>query len=208
MAEDVAFGPRNLGLADERVDSLGAHALAKVGMPLEEFGPRQPLSLSGGERRRVALAGVLAMDPEVLVLDEPTAGLDPQTTASLCKLFAELSNQGRTLVLISHDMELVSRLATHVVVLRQGRVELQGADPHRARPSRIRVCQRAGAPDVHAVGSPPATTRHSSSWRPIDPRRNHRLAHPTRRPLACLNFLPTCSSAKDASSIRPTAPML
>ena len=126
VAEDVAFGPRNLGLADERVDSLVAYALAMVGMPLREFGPRQPLSLSGGERRRVALAGVLAMDPEVLVLDEPTAGLDPQTTASLCQLFAELSNQGRTLVLISHDMELVSRLATHVVVLRQGRIELQG----------------------------------------------------------------------------------
>ena len=126
VAEDVAFGPRNLGLADERVNDLVARALTMVGMPLREFGPRQPLSLSGGERRRVALAGVLAMDPEVLVLDEPTADLDPQTTASLCKLFAELSNQGRTLVLISHDMELVSRLATHVVVLRQGRIELQG----------------------------------------------------------------------------------
>ncbi|MDE2704531.1 MAG: energy-coupling factor transporter ATPase [Gemmatimonadota bacterium] len=126
VAEDVAFGPRNLGFAPERVDTLVASALAMVGMPLAEFGARQPLSLSGGERRRVALAGVLAMDPEVLVLDEPTAGLDPQTTASLCKLFAELSNQGHTLVLISHDMELVSRLATHVVVLRQGRVELQG----------------------------------------------------------------------------------
>ena len=126
VAEDVAFGPRNLGLADERVDGLVARALAMVDMPLREFGPRQPLSLSGGERRCVALAGVLAMDPEVLVLDEPTAGLDPQTTASLCKLFAELSNQGRTLVLISHDMELVSRLATHVAVLRQGHIELQG----------------------------------------------------------------------------------
>ena len=126
VAEDVAFGPRNLGFAPERVDSLVARALDLVGMPLEEFGPRQPLSLSGGERRRVALAGILAMDPEVFVLDEPTAGLDPQTTVSLCQLFAELSGQGRTLVLISHDMELVGRLATHVVVLRQGHIELQG----------------------------------------------------------------------------------
>ena len=126
VAEDVAFGPSNLGFAPERVDDLVASALAMVGMPLEEFGARQPLSLSGGERRRVALAGVLAMDPEVLVLDEPTAGLNPQTTASLCQLFAELSNQGRTLVLISHDIELVGHLATHVVVLRQGRIELQG----------------------------------------------------------------------------------
>ncbi len=126
VAADVAFGPRNLGFAPERVDCLVARALAMVDMPLGEFGPRQPLSLSGGERRRVALAGVLAMDPEVLVLDEPTAGLDPRTTASLCRLFAELNNQGRTLVLISHDMELVGRLATHVVVLCQGRIGLQG----------------------------------------------------------------------------------
>ena len=126
VAEDVAFGPRNLGFAPERVERLVANALAMVGMPLEEFGPRQPLSLSGGERRRVALAGVLAMDPEVLVLDEPTAGLDPQTAARLCQLFAELSSQGRTIVLISHDMELVGHLATYVAVLRQGRIELQG----------------------------------------------------------------------------------
>ena len=126
VAEDVAFGPRNLGFAPERVDDLVTSALTMVGMPLEEFGGRQPLSLSGGEKRCVALAGVLAMDPEVLVLDEPTAGLDPQTTARLCQLFAALSSQSRTLVLISHDMELVGRLATHVAVLRQGRVELQG----------------------------------------------------------------------------------
>ena len=126
VAEDVAFGPRNLGFAPERINCLVARSLAMVDMPLEEFGPRQPLSLSGGERRRVALAGILAMDPEVFVLDEPTAGLDPRTTASLCQLFAELSDQGRTLVLISHDMELVGRLATHIVVLRQGRIELQG----------------------------------------------------------------------------------
>ena len=126
VAEDVALGPRNLGFAPERVDSLVTRALALVDMPLEEFGPRQPLSLSGGERRRVALAGVLAMDPEVLVLDEPTAGLDPQTTGRLSQLFAELRGQGRTLVLISHDMELVGHLATHVAVLRQGCIELQG----------------------------------------------------------------------------------
>ena len=126
VAEDVAFGPRNLGFAPERVHDLVGRALAMVGLPLESFGPRQPLSLSGGERRCVALAGVLAMDPEVLVLDEPTAGLDPPTTARLCQLFAGLSHQGRTLVLISHDMELVGRLATHVAVLRQGRIPLQG----------------------------------------------------------------------------------
>ena len=161
MAEDVAFGPRNLGFAPERVDGLVTRALAMVDMPLEEFGPRQPLSLSGGERRRVALAGVLAMDPEVLVLDEPTAGLDPRTTASLCKLFVELSNQGRTLVLISHDMELIGHLATHVVVLRQGRIELQGPTRSVLAHPEFESIKRACAPDVRAVGSSPATTRSS-----------------------------------------------
>ena len=126
VAEDVAFGPRNLGFPADRIDALVARSLDLVGMPLAEFGPRQPLSLSGGEKRRVALAGILAMDPEVLVLDEPTAGLDPQGTASMCELFARLREQGRTLVLISHDMDLVGRLATHVVVLHQGRIQLQG----------------------------------------------------------------------------------
>ena len=74
------------------------------------------------------------MDPEVLVLDEPTAGLDPRTTASLCKLFVELSNQGRTLVLISHDMELIGHLATHVVVLRQGPDQVARAGPRPCSP--------------------------------------------------------------------------
>ena len=175
VAEDVAFGPRNLGFAPERVDDLVASALAMVGMPLVEFGPRQPLSLSGGERRRVALAGVLAMDPEVLVLDEPTAGLDPRTTASLCKLFVELSNQGRTLVLISHDMELIGHLATHVVVLRQGRIELQG--PARAvfthpefesisglvPPMSVQLARRLRQRGI-ALASDPLTLRETIDW--------------------------------------------
>ena len=126
VAEDVAFGPNNLGFPTDRVDALVAQSLDLVGMPLAKFGPRQPLSLSGGEKRRVALAGILAMDPEVLILDEPTAGLDPQGATSMCELFARLREQGRTLVLISHDMDLVGQLATHVVVLHQGRIQLQG----------------------------------------------------------------------------------
>ena len=175
VAEDVAFGPRNLGFAPERVNGLVARALAMVDMPLREFGPRQPLSLSGGERRRVALAGVLAMDPEVLVLDEPTAGLDPQTTASLCRLFAELSNQGRTLVLISHDMELVGRLATHVVVLCQGRSELQGparavlahpefdASSGLAPPPPVQLARLLRKRDLALAGDP-LTLRETIDW--------------------------------------------
>ena len=126
VAEDVGFGPTNLGFAPEQIEAQVAQSLDLVGMPLEEFGQRQPLSLSGGEKRRVALAGILAMDPEVLVLDEPTAGLDSQATLSLCAIFHQLRKEGRTLVLISHDMDIVAQLATHTAVLHEGRIHLQG----------------------------------------------------------------------------------
>ena len=126
VAEDVAFGPTNLGFADRKIQDLVTQSLELVGLPLVDFGHRQPLSLSGGEKRRVALAGILAMDPEVLVLDEPTAGLDPAGTANLCKLFEGLRDQGRTLIIISHDMDLVSRLANEIAVLEQGRIPLRG----------------------------------------------------------------------------------
>jgi energy-coupling factor transport system ATP-binding protein len=168
VSEDVAFGPNNLGFAPDRVDALVTHALDLVGMPREEFGHRQPLSLSGGEKRRVALAGILAMDPEVLVLDEPTAGLDPRATASLCELITHLQRQGRTLVLISHDMDLVGRLATDVAVLREGRIRLAG--PSRAvlahpdfddmsglePPSAVRL-SRALRQQGHDLGGDPLT---------------------------------------------------
>jgi energy-coupling factor transport system ATP-binding protein len=104
-------------------------ALSLVELPRHRFGRRPPLSLSGGEKRRAALAGVLAMDPEVLVLDEPTAGLDPSGTRHLRALFRQFQQQGKTLVLIAHDMDLVAELATHVAVLGQGR--LQGSGPAR-----------------------------------------------------------------------------
>jgi energy-coupling factor transport system ATP-binding protein len=123
---DVAFGPRNLEVAAELIEGQVDRALDLVDLPRPDFGKRPPLSLSGGEKRRAALAGVLAMDPEVLVLDEPTAGLDPRSTQHLTKLFRQLQQGGRTLVLIAHDMDLVAELATHVAVLGQGRVQLCG----------------------------------------------------------------------------------
>ncbi len=127
VAEDVAFGPRNLGYDAERVEKLVARALDWVGLPGKYFGSRMPLSLSGGEKRRAALAGVLAMDPEVLVLDEPTAGLDPRSTSSMCQLFAQLAAEGKTIVLITHDMDLVAQLAHSVTVLRHGTIAMAGA---------------------------------------------------------------------------------
>lgn len=126
VALDVAFGPRNLGFDPARIETLVTRALETVGLPPDRFADRPPLSLSGGEKRRVALAGVLAMDPEVLVLDEPTAGLDPGAARALATVFHRLQEGGTTLVLITHDLELVAGLATHVAVLHQGRVQQNG----------------------------------------------------------------------------------
>ncbi len=126
IAEDVAFGPRNMGYDEARTDELVKRALAWVDLPHEHFGQRNPLALSGGERRRAALAGVLAMNPEVLVLDEPTAGLDPRSTRTMCQLFKQLADEGKSLVLITHDMDIVAQLADYVTVLNAGKISMQG----------------------------------------------------------------------------------
>ena len=154
VAEDVAFGPSNLGFAQDKIQHLVAESLELVGLPLAGFGQRQPLSLSGGEKRRVALAGILAMDPEVLVLDEPTAGLDPEGTATLCTLFERLRDQGRTLIIISHDIDLVGRMATEIAVMQEGRIHLQG-------PTRSVLCEPAFA-DISGL-EPPSPVRLKSA---------------------------------------------
>ncbi len=118
--EDVAFGPRNLGLPD--VETLVNQALRDVGLAPEAFSPRSPFALSGGEKRRVAIAGVLAMRPELLVLDEPTAGLDPAGAAEIETLLLRLQTEGATLLLISHDMDCVARLSNRIVALDAGRL--------------------------------------------------------------------------------------
>ncbi|MCS7172798.1 MAG: energy-coupling factor transporter ATPase [Armatimonadetes bacterium] len=124
--EDVAFGPRNLGLGPEEVAERVEEALALVGLPPEDFRNRSPFSLSGGEMRRVAIAGVLAMRPEVLILDEPTAGLDPQGRRTLLELIRKLraDRPDLTVVLVSHRMDDVARVCERGVVLHQGRVYL------------------------------------------------------------------------------------
>jgi len=124
---DVAFGPRNLGLDPETVDRQVRLAMGLVGLDYEAFKDRSPFSLSGGQQRRVALAGVLAMGPRYLILDEPTAGLDPAGRRELLQLLARLHReQGVAVVLITHQLEDVARLAQRVVVLARGRVALTG----------------------------------------------------------------------------------
>ena len=121
VAQDVAFGPRNLGLPEDEIARRVDEALERVGVPLE-LANRSPFELSGGQQRRVALAGVLAMHPEVLVLDEPAAGLDAEGHRMLLNLVRDFRRAGRTVVVISHDMDDLAALCTRVLVLNQGRV--------------------------------------------------------------------------------------
>ncbi|MBE3583599.1 MAG: energy-coupling factor transporter ATPase [Limnochordaceae bacterium] len=128
VAADVAFGPKNQGFPPSQVQERVDWALRQVGLAPEVFGRRSPWALSGGEQRRVALAGVLAMQPEILVLDEPTVGLDP---AGRDTLIAEIrqyqAEGGRTVAVVTHDMELMMALAERVLVLARGRLVFDGS---------------------------------------------------------------------------------
>src|SRR5690554_3623145 len=120
---DVAFGPRNLGLSEEKVELRVKEALELVGLDYEEFKDRSPFNLSGGQQRKVAIAGVLAMKPEVLILDEPSAGLDPQGRQQLISLLEYLyNNKGMTIILVSHRMEEIARLSNRVIVMSEGEI--------------------------------------------------------------------------------------
>lgn len=127
VEEDVAFGPRNLGLNNQDVKRRISWALDAVGLAPEEFLGRSPFSLSGGEARRVAFAGMLALKPRYLLLDEPTAGLDPRETSRLQVLVSKLAHKGMGVVVSSHDMELLAGISSEVVVLDKGRVAASGA---------------------------------------------------------------------------------
>ena len=118
---DVAFGPRNLKLSDEEVDARVRESLALVGLDFDEIGNASPFELSGGQQRRVAFAGVLAMEPRVLVLDEPVAGLDPVAREEFLDLIAQLHGSGLTVVMVSHSMDDLARLSDRVLVLNEGR---------------------------------------------------------------------------------------
>ena len=125
VAEDVAFGPRNLDLPDDEVDRRVREALERVGMDYAEVAQRSPFDLSGGQQRRVALAGILAMEPRVLVLDEPAAGMDPATVSEIRAYLRELNDQGLTIVLVSHSMDDVAELCSHIIVLDHGTLHMQ-----------------------------------------------------------------------------------
>ena len=125
--DDVAFGPRNLGCDEAEVARRVERSLAQVGLDAADLSRKGPFELSGGQRRRVAFAGVLAMEPEVLVLDEPAAGLDPVSRRSFLSLVSRLHGEGLTVVMVSHDMDDLASLCTRVVVMNEGAVALEGS---------------------------------------------------------------------------------
>ena len=124
VEEDVAFGPLNLGLPMEEVQDRVEEALVRVGM--SGYEKTAPHHLSGGQKKRVAIAGILAMKPEIMVLDEPTAGLDPQGVVSLSKLLKELNDEGITIIISTHDVDLVPNYAQRLFVLVDGLLIAEG----------------------------------------------------------------------------------
>lgn len=125
VERDIAFGPHNMGLGRAEISERVKYAIALVGLD-EAVLKKSPFELSGGEKRRAAIAGVLAMKPEILILDEPTAGLDPEGVQEMLALIKRLNGEGMTMIFVSHSMDEVAKTADNVVVLNQGRVLMTG----------------------------------------------------------------------------------
>lgn len=125
VLKDVAFGPQNFGVTKEEAERIAKEKLQLVGIS-EDLFERSPFELSGGQMRRVAIAGILAMEPEILVLDEPTAGLDPAGRKELMAIFQDLHRSGMTVVLVTHLMDDVADFADFVYVLEKGRIVKSG----------------------------------------------------------------------------------
>lgn len=158
VEEDVAFAPRRLGLSEGEVHTRVGETLSLLGA--SHLAGRSPFALSGGEKRRVAIAGVLAMAPEVLVLDEPTAGLDPATREDLLGVVRALREEGTSVVIVSHDLDEVAEVADRVCVLENGEVRVVGA------PEEVFYAHPATAPStVRAVR--PLRGAHPEVGRPV-----------------------------------------
>lgn len=148
--KDVAFGPLNLGLTQEEADQRVVEAIGLVGLDYEEIANRSPFELSGGQKRRVAIAGVIAMKPEILILDEPTAGLDPKAHADILRMVERIHEiQQNSIILVSHNMGDIARLAGKVLVMDRGRLALTGTPGE--------VFRQADLLESLGLGLPPAT---------------------------------------------------
>lgn len=149
---DIAFGPRNLGLTEEEISLRVKEAMEFVNLDYDTYAKRSPFQLSGGQMRRVAIAGIIAMHPKYLVLDEPVAGLDPRSKEELLKRIRRLhEKQGITIVFISHNMEDIANMADKVIIMNQGKILLEGSPKE--------VFDMSQADDILLAGLlPPKTT--------------------------------------------------
>lgn len=127
VAKDIAFGPRNLGLDEETIDERVREAMALVKLDFDEYANKSPFDLSGGQKRRVAIAGVLAMKPEVLILDEPTAGLDPKAHQDVLNMIMDIHKKEKNItIFVSHNMNDVANLCDKIIVMDSSKCVLQG----------------------------------------------------------------------------------
>lgn len=127
IEKDIAFGPKNLGLSDDDINKRVKRAMNMVGLDYEKYKDKSPFELSGGQKRRVAIAGVVAMEPKILILDEPTAGLDPKGRDEILGKIKDLHLEyNMTIVLVSHSMEDVAKLADRIIVMNKGKCILDG----------------------------------------------------------------------------------
>jgi energy-coupling factor transport system ATP-binding protein len=156
VEEDVGFGPQRMKLGEDAVRERVRGSLAMLGVG--HLAQRSPFALSGGEKRRVAIAGVLAMEPEVLILDEPTAGLDPATRQDLLSLVRALNESGVSIVLVSHDLEEVAEVADRICAMEQGRIQALGT------PQEVFYKNPANAPATVRVAT---ALQNSSIGRPV-----------------------------------------
>lgn len=127
VAKDISFGPRNLGLNEDEILERVKEAMDLVNLPYEQFAEKSPFDLSGGQKRRVAIAGVIAMKPKILILDEPTAGLDPKAHQDVLKMIKDIHNkEGNITIFVSHNMNDVAKLSDKILVMHGGKCVLQG----------------------------------------------------------------------------------
>ncbi|MBS5885754.1 MAG: energy-coupling factor transporter ATPase [Clostridium sp.] len=127
IEKDIEFGPRNLGLSDDEITKRVKRSMEMVGLDYDTYRNKSPFDLSGGQKRRVAIAGVIAMEPKVLILDEPTAGLDPKGRDDILEQIKVLHDEYKmTIILVSHSMEDVGKLAERIIVMNKGEVALEG----------------------------------------------------------------------------------
>ena len=124
--DEVAFGPGNQGLDKDEVEQSVINAINAVGLDFEKYRSRSPFVLSGGEKRRVAIASILAMKPQILVMDEPTVGLDPLSAKTVENIMLEYKKNGKTVIFVSHNMDIISRIAEKIIVLEKGRKIFEG----------------------------------------------------------------------------------